>query len=320
MVYVIFIISLVGIVWGADRLVDGSVAVARRYGISDFVIGAVIVGIGTSMPELAVSSYGAWQGNVDVAIGNVIGSNSFNVLAILGLTAALWPVAVTRENMRFEMPACVFVSVLVLALAFNFFDGTAVSIGRIDGIVLLVCFVAFMWISFWRDKHSAEHAEKMADVEQAKKESKLWLAVLYIVLGLTALVVGSHYFVDSAVEIAKAWGVNDAFISITLIACGTSLPELAASLAAAFKKNTQLALGNIIGSNIFNITFILGVSSQIAPLTGGGITMVDYAVMIAAAIIPMLFGIRGRILRWGGVLMVLCYVAYTVYLVKMQTI
>ncbi len=317
MLYIIFLFSLAAIVWGANSLVEGSVTIARRFRISDFVIGAVIVGIGTSMPELTVSAYGAWQGNVDVAIGNVVGSNIFNVLAILGLTAACWPVAVTRENMRFELPVCVLVSVLVLLLAFNFFDGSTVCINRIDGAVLLVFFVAYIYLSFWRERRKG----RAADDEMALEEQgKVGMAVLRIVCGLAALVAGSHFFVDSAVAIARAWGVDEAFISITLIACGTSVPELAASLAAAFKKNTQLALGNIVGSNIFNTTFILGVSSQIAPLAGGGITLVDYIVMIAAAAVLLPFGFLRRIPRWGGWLMLLSYVAYTVYLVHMQQI
>lgn len=319
MIYLIFLISLAAIVWGASSLVDGSVAIARRYRISDFVIGAVMVGIGTSMPELTVSAYGAWQGNVDVAIGNVVGSNIFNVLAILGLTAALWPVAVTRDNLRFELPVCVLVSVLVLLLAFNFFDGSAVCIGRIDGWVLLAFFVAYIYLSFWRERRNGR-ASSSSDDSDSTPQPKIGWAVLRIVCGLAALVAGSHFFVDSAVEIARAWGVDEAFISITLIACGTSVPELAASLAAAFKKNTQLAMGNIVGSNIFNISFILGVSSQIAPLAGGGITLVDYIVMIAAAAVLLPFGFLRRIPRWGGLLMVAAYVIYTVYLVQMQQI
>lgn len=319
MAYLFFLISLVAIVWGAGSLVDGSVALARRFRISDFVIGALIVGIGTSMPELAVSAYGAWHGNVDVAIGNVVGSNIFNVLAILGLTAALWPVAVTRENMRFDLPVCLLASVLALLLAFNFFGGGVVCVGRIDGVALLLFFVAYIYLSFWRERRNG-CASGSSDDGGAARQPKIGWSALRIVFGLAALVAGSHFFVDSAVAIARAWGVDDAFISVTLIACGTSAPELAASLAAAFKKNTQLALGNIVGSNIFNITFILGVSSQIAPLSGGGIMPVDYLVMIGSAAVLLLFGIQRVIPRWGGVLMVVAYAAYAAYLVHMQTV
>ena len=310
------IISLLAIVWGADNLVNGSVAIARRHKISDFVIGAVIVGIGTSCPELVVSAYGAYQGNVDVAIGNVVGSTIFTILGILGLTALLYPVSVSRENRRFELPVCIFVSVLVTLLAFNFFNGNAISIGRIDGALLLLLFVAFIYISFLRDKRNNKVS---AEVVEYVNE-KLLVSIAKIVVGLGVLVTGCHFFVEEAVVIATKWGVNEAFISITLIACGTSLPELAASLAAAFKKNTQLALGNVVGSNIFNITFILGVSSQISPLTGGGITLVDYVVMIAAAGLPLALGMRGKISRLSGGIMLLCFVTYTAYLIYAQNI
>lgn len=316
MEYLILIISLLAIVWGADNLVNGSVAIARRYKISDFVIGAVIVGIGTSCPELVVSAYGAYQGNVDVAIGNVVGSNIFNILGILGLTALLYPVSVSRENRRFELPVCIFVSVLVTLLAFNFFNGNAISIGRIDGALLLLLFVAFIYISFLRDKRNNKASAEVVDTVS----EKLVVSIAKIVVGLGVLVTGCHFFVEEAVVIATKWGVNEAFISITLIACGTSLPELAASLAAAFKKNTQLALGNVVGSNIFNITFILGVSSQISPLTGGGITLVDYVVMIAAAGLPLALGMRGTISRLSGGIMLLCFVTYTAYLIYAQNI
>ena len=313
MEYIILIVSLAGIVFGADFLVAGAVSIARKYKVSDFVIGAAIVGVGTSMPELVVSFIGAVNGNADVAIGNVVGSNIFNVLGILGLTAVLFPVAVDRKNMRFEIPLCIGVSVLLTLLVFNFFNGSTATIGRVDGFVLLFLFAFFMWYSFRRDR-------KEAPMEESSQEDAipLWKAVLKVVGGLALLITSCDFFVDNAVLIAKSFGVNDAFISLTLIACGTSLPELAASLAAAVKKNTQLALGNIVGSNIFNITLILGLSSQVMPLTSSGITIVDYLVMIGASILSLLFGFRGKIGRLGGALMVICFIAYNWYLITNQ--
>jgi cation:H+ antiporter len=313
MEYLILIVSLVGIVFGADFLVAGAVSIARKFKVSDFVIGAAIVGVGTSMPELVVSFIGAVNGNADVAIGNVVGSNIFNVLGILGLTAVLFPVAVDRKNMRFEIPLCIGVSVLLTLLVFNFFNGSTATIGRVDGFVLLFLFAFFMWYSFRRDR-------KEAPMEESSQEdgTPLWKAILKVVGGLALLITSCDFFVDNAVLIAKSFGVNDAFISLTLIACGTSLPELAASLAAAVKKNTQLALGNIVGSNIFNITLILGLSSQVMPLTSSGITIVDYLVMIGASILPLLFGFRGKIGRLGGALMVICFIAYNWYLITNQ--
>ena len=312
MSYLILIISLVGIVFGAEFLVAGSVSVARRYKVSDFVIGAAIVGIGTSMPELVVSFFGALKGNADVAIGNVVGSNIFNVLGILGLTAICFPIAIDRKNMTFEIPLCIAVSVILTLLALNFFNGTPATIGRVDGIILLLLFVGYMWYSFARDK---QNTTDEASVETKEPILALWVALLKIVGGLALLITSCDFFVDNAIVIAKSWGVSDAIISLTLIACGTSLPELAASVAAACKKNTQLALGNIVGSNIFNILLILGLSSQVMPLVSADITMVDYAVMIAAAAFPLLFGFKGKIGRVGGVVMLLCFVLYTWYLI-----
>ena len=312
MSYLILIISLVGIVFGAEFLVAGSVSVARRYKVSDFVIGAAIVGIGTSMPELVVSFFGALKGNADVAIGNVVGSNIFNVLGILGLTAICFPIAIDRKNMTFEIPFCIAISVILTLLALNFFNGTPATIGRVDGIILLLLFVGYMWYSFARDK---QNTTDEAPVETKEPILALWVALLKIVGGLALLITSCDFFVDNAIVIAKSWGVSDAIISLTLIAFGTSLPELAASVAAACKKNTQLALGNIVGSNIFNILLILGLSSQVMPLVSADITIVDYAVMIAAAAFPLLFGFKGKIGRVGGAVMLLCFVLYTWYLI-----
>lgn len=311
MEYLILILSLAGIVLGADFLVKGAVVVARKCRVSSFVIGAVIVGIGTSLPELVVSTVGAIGGNSEVAIGNVVGSNIFNVFAILGLTALFFPIAVSRENMKFEIPFCIAVSILLMLLVYNFFIVGEPRLGRWDGAALLLVFTSFMWISLRRGKSSA------AAVGESVKEvnKSLWFAAFSILGGLTALIVSSNFFVDEAVAIARKLGVSDAFISITLLACGTSLPELAASVTAAVKKDTDMALGNIIGSNIFNATMILGTASLITPLTTGKIGLVDYGAMMLAAVLPMIFGIRGKITRFEGLLMLLCYAAYTWYIV-----
>lgn len=311
MEYLILILSLAGIVLGADFLVKGAVVVASKCRVSSFVIGAVIVGIGTSLPELVVSTVGAIGGNSEVAIGNVVGSNIFNVFAILGLTALFFPIAVSRENMKFEIPFCIAVSILLMLLVYNFFIVGEPRLGRWDGAALLLVFTSFMWISLRRGKSSA--ATVGESVEEVNKS--LWFAAFSILGGLAALIVSSNFFVDEAVAIARKLGVSDAFISITLLACGTSLPELAASVTAAVKKDTDMALGNIIGSNIFNATMILGTASLITPLTTGKIGLVDYGAMILAAVLPMIFGIRGKITRFEGLLMLLCYAAYTWYIV-----
>lgn len=338
MEYVILTLALAGIVLGADTLVSGAVSVAKRFGMSDFLIGALIVGVGTSLPELTVSFSSAMHGNPDVAIGNVVGSNIFNILGILGLTALFFPVSVSRNNMRFEIPFCIFVSVLSWMLTSNFFNGSPAFIGRADGIVLLLCFAFFMWYSLRRDMQpAAENAANPAAnfaansaanpaansaanhaAEPAAKSdpAPLWIAFLKVAAGLAVLIISCELFVDKAIVIAKAWGMSEAVIAITLIACGTSLPELAASIAAALRKNTQLALGNVIGSNIFNLTLILGLSSQAGGLTSSGITDIDFAVMTAAAMLPLFFGIRGRIGRAGGTVMLLAFVVYNIYLIQ----
>ena len=312
MEYIYLLLCLGAIVFSADWLVAGAVTIAKRFKISDFVIGAVIVGVGTSFPELVVSSIGAFEGNSDIALGNVIGSNIFNVLGILGLTAMIMPVAVSRENKRFDLPFCIGVSVLTLLLAFNFFTGGTVGISRIDGLILLALFAYFMYNSLKSNKKQ----EVVSDEVITNKQ--LVFGIGKVVLGLSVLIIASRFFLDNAIAIAKAWGVNEAFIAITLVACGTSLPELAASLVAAAKKNTQLALGNVIGSNIFNLSLILGVASQITPLTGSGITAIDYAVMIFAAAAPLILGFKGKLNRWAGALLFLCFVAYNAYLLSTQ--
>lgn len=314
MEYLYLLICLVIIVFSADWLVAGAVTIAKRFKISNFVIGAVIVGIGTSLPELVVSSIGAIDGNSDIAIGNVVGSNIFNILCILGLTVVIMPVAVSRENKRFDLPFCIGLSLLTLLLVYNFFLGGEHTINRIDGLILLLVFALFMFLSLRNGK-----SNQTTDSDEVVTNKQLTFGICKVVFGLAALIISSRFFLDNAIVIAKAWGVNDAFIAITLVACGTSLPELAASLVAAAKKNTQLALGNVIGSCIFNLALILGAASQITPLTSAGITIIDYIVMIVAAISPLLFGFKGKLSRWAGAFMLLCFIAYNAYLIYTQT-
>lgn len=300
MVYVILVLSLIGIIFGANYLVDGSVGIARRFNISEFVIGALIVGIGTSMPELVVSTIGAWNNNADIAIGNVVGSNIFNILGILGLTALIFPIPIDKSNLKFDLPICLGVSVLLTVLA--------PTIGLFEGIVLLLCFIFYTLYSL--------HNTTAPLYEVITDNTPVWKNILKIIGGLSVLIISCDMFVDNSVVIAKRFGLSDAVISLTLIACGTSLPELAASVVSAFKKNTQLALGNIIGSNIFNITFILGLSSQITNLTSSGIDIIDYGIMIMAVVILLFCGIFKKINRFIGLLMFLTFVAYTIYLIN----
>ena len=229
-----------------------------------------------------------------------------------------FPVTFDRQNLKFEIPFSIGVSVLLMLFSLNFFNGAAQCVGRFDGLVLLAFFAVFMWLSFSRDKKMKLAAPAAEEETKAEETGPMWLAVLKVLGGLAVLVYSCDLFVDNAVLIAKSFGVNDAFISLTLIACGTSLPELAASIAAALKKNTSMALGNVVGSNIFNIALILGLCSQVRPLTSTGITVVDYLVMISAVIVLYAFGKDCKIQRWEGAILLLCFVAYTYYLITNQ--
>lgn len=306
----VLIVSLAAIVYGANIFVDGAADMARKYNVSDYVIGAVIVGIGTSFPELTVSVIGAIEGNSDVAIGNVVGSNIFNILGILGITALLFPITVSKVNMMIDIPLCLFVTVLLTLLTFNSVTGDTQHLGLIDGIVLLLLFVLFIYVSL--------KTNNGADVVSGPglRIIPLWIIIIKLVFGLAVLVAGSRFFVDYAIIFARIIGVNDAFISVTLIAYGTSLPELAASITAALKKNTQMALGNIIGSNIFNITLILGVGSIIRPLSSSDIDLYYYLIMISTVLLVLFTGFKGKMTRVGGALIFLCFILYNIFVLN----
>ncbi|MBQ9661318.1 MAG: calcium/sodium antiporter [Bacteroidales bacterium] len=293
------------IVFGADWLVDGASAIARKAGISEFVIGLTIVGFGTSCPELVVSLTGALQGNADISVGNVIGSNIFNTLLILGLTTVIAPVAVTRSNSRRDIPIALLVTFLFVVLAM-----TGTQLTRIEGIVFLVVFAAYMFYCFKSDSGtSGEEAEA--------RVKSIWLAILLVAAGLGGLIFGGQLFVNNATAIARALGVSDKFIAITLLAGGTSLPELATCIVAAAKKKDQLALGNVLGSNVFNILLILGASATVVPLSTASITLVDLGAVLLSAVLVWLWtytGRRDRIDRWEGVVMLLGFAAYYTWL------
>ena len=299
------LVGLALVVFGADWLVDGASAVARKAGISEFVIGLTIVGFGTSCPELVVSLTGAIQGNADISIGNVVGSNIFNTLLILGLTAALIPVAVSKENTKRDIPITLLVTL--------FFIGAALTnggISRIEGIVFLLIFAAYLYYCFKFDSGNDGG-------EEEHKAMNAWVAVLLIAAGLAGLIFGGQLFVNHATSIAHAIGVSDKVIALTLLAGGTSLPELATSIVAATKHKAQLALGNILGSNVFNILLILGCSSIITPLSTASMTAFDYGALALSAAMLLLWsfvGGKNKIDRWEGIVMLLTYAAYMVVL------
>lgn len=314
--FILLIVGLVLILLGADALVNGASAVARKYGISEFVVGLTIVGIGTSAPELIVSAISAINGSSDIAIGNVVGSNISNVFMILGVTAIIAPITLTKSNLKYDLPIALGVSLLLFVLAYDsIFLGKEFNvISRWDGLILFAMFVLFMIYSF---KSSASGDQNEESDESENGKVNIVKSVLLIVCGLVGLVLGGRLFVNSGSDIARGFGVSDAFIGITVMAVGTSLPELAASVNAALKKKGQMALGNVIGSNIFNILLILGTSSIIRPLTLGGITMIDMGMMILTTVMIMLSALlisKKEIKRGVGALFFMVYIAYIVYL------
>jgi len=301
------------IIWGADRLTEGASALARRMGMSDLVVGLTVVAFGTSAPELAISMISAIEGSSAMAIGNVVGSNIFNVLIIIGITAVIMPIKVGKGLMLNEIPLVVLSSVVLLAI------GMQTEVDRSDGILLLCFFAIFMRYVLAQAKEqpsakSGNTAEKPAN----EPGMSLWKACMWVAVGLACLVFGGDRFVAGASDIALTLGVSEAVIGLTIVAMGTSLPELATSVVAARKGHTDMAIGNVIGSNIFNIFFVLGLTATIAPLPFAGITVTDLCVLLGSSALFWLCGrLIGRnvITRLEGVLMTACYVGYTIYLV-----
>ncbi len=311
-VYIIAGLALVLV--GAHILTEGAAAVAEKFRISEFVIGLTIVAVGTSMPEFVVSSAAAVQGSSDMAIGNVVGSNIFNVFMILGLCAMVKPLPFTRNNIRFDIPLVFLASVMLFITASDvmFGWGDVDRIGRIEGALMFLCYI---FVIVWSVRSSKQDEQKVA----AEPRMKMWIALLAIVGGLAALVAGSRMFVDGASSVARSLGVSDALIAITLVACGTSLPELASGLVSVAKGQTGMALGNVLGSNLFNILFILGGCSMITPLTLGDIDIIDITMVILSAVIPFIFAFtfKGRqIDRKEGVVLVAIYVGYIAWLIS----
>lgn len=309
----ILIAGLVLILFGANYLVDGSSSVARRFGLSEFVIGLTIVGIGTSTPEMVVSFMSAFQGKADMAIGNIVGSNIFNTMLILGVTAIICPLTITRNALRRDIPLNIIVTMLLIVLGMNatlFGIGEGNVLSRVDGAILLAIFAWYMWSSFKND--SAD------DESEDIKSYSLGVSVLLIIGGLAALVLGGRLFVNAATEIARLFGVSDKFIAITVMAAGTSMPELATSVVAAIKGRGQLALGNVVGSNISNILLILGGSALIHPLSFGGMTTVDLAVCLGCTLFILLSAAtfkRKELDKFEGVILTLGMAAYMWYLI-----
>lgn len=316
--------GLILILLGANGLTDGAASVAKRFRIPPIVIGLTIVAFGTSAPELTVSVSSALKGSADIAIGNVVGSNIFNTLMIVGCTALFAPIVITRNTLRKEIPLCILSSIVLLICANDvFLDKASENIlNRIDGLLLLCFFVIFMGYTFAIASKPAT-IEQQAEHPVIEEETEIkslpwWKSILYIIGGLAALIYGGQLFVDGATGIARNLGVSESIIGLTLVAGGTSLPELATSIVAALKKNPEIAIGNVIGSNLFNIFFVLGCSASITPLHLSGITNFDLFTLVGSGILLWLFGLffaKRTITRIEGGIMILCYVAYTVVLI-----
>ena len=311
-----FVVGLLLIVKGADWLTDGASSIARKFNISTLVIGLTIVAFGTSAPELVVSSMASISGETDIAIGNVVGSNIFNVLAIMGITALIAPVPVKGNNIKYEVPLAILASVAVFVMASDalFNGGGANVITRGEGIILLCFFLIFLAYTFAIARNGVD-AEGQSEV----KQMPMWKSILLFLVGLGCLVFGGDTMVDGASGIAGFLGVSQSIIALTIVSAGTSFPELVTSIVAARKGDTDMAMGNVVGSNIFNIFFILGVAATISPLGGGSITLVDYGVLLFSAVVlwtACKWGkVYHKITRTEGAMLVLCCIAYYSYLV-----
>lgn len=309
----ILIAGLLLILLGANYLVDGASSIAKRFGLSEFIIGVTIVGIGTSAPEMVVSFMSAFQGKADMAIGNIVGSNIFNTAMILGVTALISPLVITKSNMKKDIPLNIMVTVLLIVLGMNF---TLTGLGkdqlsRIDGLILIGIFAWYLWSSF--------RSDSVSDDEEPIKQHSIAVSTLMIAGGLGGLIFGGRLFVNSATEIARLFGVSDKFIAITVMAAGTSMPELATCVVAALKGRGQLALGNILGSNISNILLILGGSAIIAPLSFTGMTLVDLGTVLAASLFILLSAWcfkKNRLDRIEGAILLMIEIGYMWYLIS----
>ena len=315
--YILLIVGLALLTWGADLLTKGCVGMAARFRVPEFIVGLTVMAVGTSMPELTVSTMSAIKGSTDMAIGNVTGSNLFNTLIVLGVCALIRPMVFTKENVRRDIPLCIGVSAILLVMAL--YLGSPAGISRVEGMILFALYIAFVWYSIRSAKKDAPDAEAGTDSQQSEASMGWGKILFFIVVGLAGLIYGGNLCLDSATAIARAWGVSEAIIAITIVAAGTSLPELASSIAAIANGKLSLALGNVIGSNVANILLILGLSGSIKPLTMGGITPLDMWMVVGSAVLLFLSALaigQRRITRFEGVIYLAVYVAYVFILMK----
>ena len=303
--FLYIIIGVCLVLWGADRLTEGASALARRMSVPEIVIGLTIVAAGTSAPELFVSMVSALKGTPDLAVGNVVGSNTMNCMLIVGTAAMVAPMTISRSTVRKDIPFSVGASALLILLGLDAF------LGRIDGILLLVAFAVFMYYTFTvATKGNPQDGAPIHNVQ-----APLWRDIVFVLLGLGCLIVGSNLFVDSASSVAAELGVSEGVIGLTIVAGGTSLPELATSVVAARKGQSAIAIGNVIGSNVFNILLILGLTAAVSPMQIQGITTLDMSVMFLSVALVWLFSFtRFTVERWEGAVLVGGYLVYLAWL------
>ena len=300
--FLLIILGVAMVLMGADRLTDGASALARRMGVPEFIVGLTVVAAGTSAPELFVSMVSALKGTPDMAVGNVVGSNIMNSMLIVGAAAMTAPITISKRTVQKDLPFTVLASLLMLVLTVNG------GLSRIGGILMLLVFALFMFVSI----RSAEKRYETYD----ERPIPIWKNLFFVVGGLALLLVGSNIFVDSASDVAYAFGISEGVVGLTVVAGGTSLPELATSVVAARKGQSAIAIGNVIGSNVFNILLILGLTATITPLEIEGITTIDMAVMLLSVSLVWLFSCtRFKVERWEGATLVVGYLAYVAWLI-----
>lgn len=308
---IIIIAGFASLIFGANWLVDGASSFAKKHKVSDLAIGLTIVAFGTSAPELVVNSIASFNGYPDIVFGNIIGSNNFNLFVILGIAGLVYPITVQFSTVWREIPISLIATILLFVLANNFLLNGTSELSRVDGVILLLCFAAFLYYVFKQMKTE----ENLKVSYQQKSNLKIWGLIL---LGLTALIVGGQLVVDSGIKIATNLGVSEKIIGLTIIAAGTSLPELVTSIVAAIKKNSDIAIGNVIGSNVFNILLVLSVSSFIKPIHFNQNFNIDIAILIGGTLflfIAMFTGKRKKLDRWESALLLSFYLIYTIYIV-----
>ena len=303
---VLIVVSIAVVLWGADRFTDGASDLARRLKVSELVIGLTVVALGTSLPEFMVSFMSVLRGSSDMSVGNIIGSNVFNILVILGVSAIMRSMPVEKTLLRRDLPICLAFSVLLVTFAV-----TGDVIARWEGLLLVCCFCGYMYLAYRIAMQDRRGPLPTSPQGEEKVEASLWRCLLLILVGMAALVVGGKVLVDNAAAVAREWGISESVIGMTILAGGTSLPELATSVVAARKGSLGLAFGNVVGSNIFNIAFVVGTCGCIMPMPVTEITLIDWVALIGSCILLWLTALTSRRLSRGeGILLVCCYLSY----------